>query len=38
LAPPSHPARDPPTTAIALPQALTGTLIGALTWLPPPML
>src|SRR5688500_16592088 len=33
--PPVHPASELPTRETALPQALIGALIGALTWLPP---
>ncbi len=33
----AHPAMASPTTAAALPQTVTGTLTGALTWLPPAM-
>ncbi len=36
VAPPLQPASDLPISETALPQALIGTLIGALTWLPPP--
>ncbi|MCK2214014.1 hypothetical protein MF672_009450 [Actinomadura sp. ATCC 31491] len=34
--PPLQPAKARPTAATALPQMLTGTVIGATTWLPPP--
>src|SRR5262245_24728650 len=37
-APPGQPATASPKMAIALPQALIGAVIGALTWLPPPTL
>jgi hypothetical protein len=38
LAPPRQPASASPITAALLPQMLTGALIGAWIWLPPPML
>src|SRR5690606_5438092 len=36
-APPTQPATASPKIATALPQALIGAVIGATTWLPPPM-